>query len=370
MPSKWTTQRRRNRMKVAFVVRNYPPDIGGAEKFNFELAKNLSNVVDLMVIQNKFDKYSPLFHIYAFIKILMVKVDLIFLSDSYLSPLIPFLKFFKGRPVVVKVHGLDITYPNILYQWIIPRLTNMADKVICISIATKEECVQRGIDSRKSVIIPVGISDEFYSEKDKNELQMIIFEKMNLNSKKIIFSVGRLVERKGFHWFVETIIPKLIEREKNFVYLIAGGGPYRGVIEEIVNKKHLEEYVKLLGKIDDETLKSLYNAADIFVMPNIPVKGDLEGFGIVILEASSCGVPVVASNIEGIRDAAMNGKNGFLVESYDVDGFTDVIIKLLENDYERKRVGMNAREFTLENFRWEKIAKSYFEIFKLLLKSI
>lgn len=355
-------------MKVLFAARNYPPNVGGAEKLNYDLARYLSKFVELDVIPNRFGKYSPIFHFYVFLRVLFKKVDVIFLSDTLLAPLIPLLKILKRKPVIIKVHGLDITYPNRLYQLFIPMFTNMADKIICISEATKYECIKRGIDPDKCTVIPVGIEpNEIYLNKDKQELRNIVAKKLklDLHNKKILLSVGRLVERKGFHWFVENVIPKLIEREENLIYLIAGDGPYREIIEEIITNHHLEDYVKLLGKVDDETLRLLYNVVDIFVMPNIPVEGDMEGFGIVILEAASCGVPVVASNLEGIRDAIVEEKNGFLVKVYDVDEFIKIINRLLR-DNKKERNLSRIRNFTLNYFNWDIIAKNYIsEIYKI-----
>ena len=196
-------------MKILFIARNYPPSVGGAEKLNYDLANNLKKHVDVRIVANKFGKYSPIFHVYAFFKSIFAEKDIIFLSDPFLSPLIPLFKIFK-KPIVIKVHGLDITYPNKIYQWAIPRLTNMVDKVICISRATKEECVKRKIDSEKCVVIPVGIDcNEFFIDEDKGKLRRELSQKLgvNLNNKKILLSVGRLVERKGFHWFIDKVMP-------------------------------------------------------------------------------------------------------------------------------------------------------------------
>ncbi|HEC92198.1 MAG TPA: glycosyltransferase family 1 protein, partial [Candidatus Atribacteria bacterium] len=225
-----------------------------------------------------------------------------------------------------------------------------------------KECINRGIPEEKITIVPDGISDEFYLSEDKNELRSKLENKfkVSLINKKILLSVGRLVERKGFHWFVKNVIPKLLKQRNDFVYLIAGDGIFRERIKNAIANNGLEERVIMLGNVDDEALKLLYNASDIFVMPNMPVEGDMEGFGIVALEAASCGVPVVASRLEGIKDAIKNEKNGFLVEPYDVDEFVGVIDKLLDNNGEREGFGKRAREFTLENYSWEKIAEKIF----------
>jgi phosphatidylinositol alpha-1,6-mannosyltransferase len=93
-------------------------------------------------------------------------------------------------------------------------------------------------------------------------------------------------------------------------------------------------------------------------MPNIPVQGDMEGFGIVSIEASSCGIPVVASEIEGITDTIIHGENGFLIPIRNKDAFTGTILSIMD-DMKIHDFRKNARELTLELFLWDKIADNY-----------
>jgi glycosyltransferase involved in cell wall biosynthesis len=285
-----------------------------------------------------------------------------------LAPLGFALKVFR-KPVAITIHGLDITYKSKIYQFLIPRCIKRCSKIICISNATKEECIKRGIAEEKIAVIPDGVSDEFYLNASKAAMLAKVADKLklNLSGKKILLSVGRLVERKGIHWFVEKVIPQILEKGRDFVYLVVGEGLFREEIKGIIAKKGLEEHVLMLGRVDDETLKVLYNVADIFIMPNIPVEGDMEGFGVVALEASSCSLPVVASNLEGIKDAVKDGKNGLLIEPYNVASFSGTIIKLLEDNAERLEFGKSAREFTLENYSWEKIGEKYRQVYSELM---
>jgi len=140
--------------------------------------------------------------------------------------------------------------------------------------------------------------------------------------------------------------------EGSYLYVVAGEGPERRTVQEIVDRYNLQGRVLLLGEVSDEDRKVIYNASDIFIIPNITVPGDVEGFGIVALEAGSCGVPVVASNIQGLRDAVIDGKTGYLIKEGDVEGFLERI-KMMDLTKE------DIRSIVISTFDWAQIYKTY-----------
>jgi len=187
---------------------------------------------------------------------------------------------------------------------------------------------------------------------------------LKIENRKILLSVCRLVERKGIHWFVDNVISYLLDDYKDFIYIIVGDGPLQRDIINIIQKKKLSERVVLLGRIDDELLKFTYNISDVLIMPNISVEGDMEGLGIVALEASSCNLPVVGSDLEGIIDVLLEGEMGILVPSLDAKEFKRKVLHLLSNDNFRCDIGKKARNLALKNFLWPTITKKYLQIFK------
>ena len=357
---------------ILFITRKYPPSIGGAQKFSYDFAIHVGKLTRVKVVAwGRSNLALPIFLIYAlFYASYLIKrknIRLVHLGDGLLSPLGVILKRLHQIPIAVTVLGLDVTYPNRIYQWIIPKCLGKLDKVFCISQETKRECLCRNILKDKVIVIPIGINrEEFYLSKSKEELLEILSQKLNMDlvHKNILLSVGRLVERKGFHWFLEKVIPPLIEKKgKEILYFIVGEGPFQWKIKEVIRAKHLENYVCLLGKVDAQDLKLLYHASDVFVMPNIPVKGNIEGFGIVILEATSCELPVVASNLEGIKDAIRNGKNGLLVEPYDAEDYITTILGLLKDKDKRDAFGKRASEYTNQYYNWGVISERYYQEF-------
>lgn len=345
-------------MNLLFITRKYPPMVGGMEKVSFALANELSKKTNTTLITwGGSQKLLPLVIPYFFLKALYLipskKIDHIHLGDGLLSPLGLTLKKIFNTKTSVTIHGLDITYQNHHYQTIVPRCINKLDKIICISRATMDECLRRGIAKEKCSVIPWGIHpNEFKINATRRDLEKVVG--INLKDKKILITVGRLVERKGVYWFIKNVFPRL---SKNTIYLVIGTGPEKDKIDTLIDTLNLEDRVLLLGKVSDKVLKTLYNTADIFVMPNIKVKGDIEGFGIVALEASSTGLPVVASNLEGISDAIIHKKNGVLVEANKQSSFVNVITNLNIS----KRLIAN---FTRKNYSWEVVGKKYVESFK------
>lgn len=350
-------------MKILFLTRVHPPIVGGLENQSYNLVNNFKEInKETYVIANTHGKkFLPFFIPYSFFKSLFLiyknNINYLHLSDGLMAYEGLWIKRITGIKSIITIHGLDITYQNWFYQKIIPSSINKLDKVICISNHTKEECIKKGISNNKITVIPNGVNtQEFFINKPKNILKKQLEKKLNisLENKIILLTVGRLVKRKGIDWFINNVMPSLYNK---YIYLISGDGKEREEIKNSIFKKNLQNNVFLLGKTDFETLKLLYNASDLFIMPNITVKGDTEGFGIVLIEAGSCGLPVIASNIEGIKDAVINGKTGWLIAERNTSEFINTIKKKpLSKD--------KVREEVINNFDWEKIARRYLEVMR------
>lgn len=343
--------------RILFITRNYPPKVGGLETYSYNLIKEFESSEDTCKITlSRPIKHLLWFLPYSFFKALYLirkySVQSVHLCDGLLAPLGVLLKHLTDVKVTVTIHGLDITHKNQFYQRLIPWCLARLDRVVCVSHSTRDECVCRIIPCPNCTVIPNGIRpDQLYLQQSKNELRRKLKNLigLSLNNKKILFTIGHLVKRKGVAWFVENVMPRL---EDSCLYVVAGEGPERGTIQEIVDRYNLQDRVLLLGEVSDEDRKFIYNASDIFIMPNITVPGDVEGFGIVALEAGSCGLPVVASNIQGLQDAVINGKTGYLVEEGDVEDFWG---RITDMDLDKAQI----REMVNSTFDWAKIYKRY-----------
>ncbi len=351
-------------MKIVFITRKYPPSIGGMEKLSYEVTTRVAKLNESEIIALKKPQiFLPFFMIYALIKTILKKEKcIVHIGDGLLSPLGPIIKKTKGFPIILTLHGLDITFPNLFYQKIMPFFMKKYDKIICISNKVIEECEKRGIQKNKCVFIPIGIQNKSKIEFNKNMLK----EKLNrdLAEKEILLSVGRFVERKGFDWFLSQVFPKILKKHNNVVYLVVGKGKIENKMKQIIKEKNLDKNVFLLGEVENKLLQEVFACSDIFVMPNIKIKGDMEGFGIVAIEAASYGLPVIASNLEGIKDAIKNEKNGILVEERNSEKYQKILIDLLENKEKREKLGNGAKNYTEQNLSWNKIIKKYQKEYK------
>jgi glycosyltransferase involved in cell wall biosynthesis len=349
-------------MKVLFLSRAYPPVTGGIENHNHALYEWLRRHVATTLIANRAGKKAlPLFLPYATLKVLLAlrRHDVLLLGDGVLA-VTGFLAklFYPTRRVISVVHGLDVTYASALYQslWV-RRFLPALDGLIAVSTATRAAAVAQGIPADRVLVIPNGIDPaRVAGASSRKDLEHLLGQ--SLEGKSVLLTTGRLVKRKGAEWFVRAVMPLLPE---SVLYVLAGSGPEERKVREAVRECRLEERVKLLGRISDSDRNLLLHTADVFVQPNIRVPGDMEGFGIAVIEAAMCARPVVAANLEGLKDAVRDGESGVLVEPENAQAFRTAIMSLLDGDAARRALGERARRFSVAHYHWEVVSRFYKE---------
>jgi len=356
---------------ILFITRKHPPSVGGMQKLSQSLTKEVGKLTPTSTIYwGGSTLFVPFFIVYAFLRAIFTvprsnHVKLIHLSDALLTPLGLALRTLLRVPVVVTVHGLDVTYSNRLYQWLIPRCLRRMDKIICVSSYTRHQCIKRGVPPNLCVVIPNGVNmlefGDQYTQQGMRNIQHMA-GKM-LRGRKVLLTVGRLIERKGVVHFLTEVMPRMLAQRQDFCYLIVGEGPQRELIETRITSLHLENHVALLGRVDDDTLRAAYHLTDLFIMPNIPVQNDIEGFGLVALEAAAAGRYVVASRLDGIPEAIVPGQNGILLDPLDSEAFANTILELLGDEGKAAQLGRQAREFVRSRYSWDIVARRYQEVF-------
>lgn len=174
---------------------------------------------------------------------------------------------------------------------------------------------------------------------------------LGLAGRKVILSIGRLVERKGFDTVIRAL-PQVLKTVPNACYVMAGGGEYSSELKKLRDQLGLQDHVVFAGSPDREAIPAYYRLCDVFVMPSRTLSGSqCEGFGIVFLEAAASGRPAIGGLSGGIPDAIVDGVTGHLVDPTDVGALAERIISLLTDPELAKSMGQAARQRAVEEFQ-------------------
>lgn len=356
-------------MNILFISRAYPPVMGGIESQNYALSVWLKRSSSVTTLANHHGKRAlPIFLPYSIFRALFIvsRYDIVLLGDGVLAIVGFFVKLFYPKKTVVSViHGLDLTYRNSFYQtfWVRCFLPSL-DGLIAVSKETRAIAITKNIPEEKIVVIPNGVETEaFQGDYTREDLEKLLSEE--LAHKHVLLTTGRLAKRKGAAWFIREVLPLLPE---TVVYVLAGAGPEEKNIRAAIQEVHKENQVKMLGRVTDADRNLLLNTADIFIQPNIHVQGDMEGFGIAVIEAAACRRPIVASNLEGLKDAICHNENGLLVESENAGAFKEAILSLTLDEKKRHDLGERAQRFTETHYHWNIIARLYMEALRAFMR--
>jgi glycosyltransferase involved in cell wall biosynthesis len=254
------------------------------------------------------------------------------------------LKKIINTKVIVSVHGSDISTLNggIFKQAKKFTLKN-ADIVTVNSSNTGKLCAK--LHQRDYVIIPMGIDTTYFKKRPTNPNNKII---------KLVF-VGRFTEEKGIDNLV-NILNNLKQKTK-FKINIIGDGEKKSTIEAFIKNNNLSDSVTLLGWLPKEQLINSLYKSDIFLSTS-----NREAQGIAIIEALSCGLPVISTNVGGVSDAVKDGFNGFLINKGNVDNFVDKINILNENRSLLNELSINASVNLNDKYSWGNIGKKFEEL--------
>jgi phosphatidylinositol alpha-1,6-mannosyltransferase len=179
----------------------------------------------------------------------------------------------------------------------------------------------------------------------------------------VLLTVGRLQRRKG-HDVLIRALPAIRDAFPDVLYAIVGAGEEAESLRRLVRELGLSGHVQFLGEPDDGTLLSCYQQCDVFVLPNRAVGRDIEGFGIVLLEAQSCGRPVVAGASGGTAETMRVGETGVVIGCDGPSPLDRVIVELLSDPARRERMGRGGREWVLERFDWPRVMPQVRELFE------
>lgn len=304
----------------------------------------------------------------AFVRAIWQRPDIVHCGDLYPAGMIGWvLKKTLNIPFVAYCHGEDITLTD--QRRFQPKLRNLiyrhADAVIANGAFAIENLLRTGIEGKKIYKISPGLDgDVFFPDAGGAAMR----ERYGLGDEIVVLTVARLVQRKG-HARVMRALATLRAEVPPFRYVIVGRGPMEAELRDLAATLEMEDRVIFAGFVADGDLNFHYNMADIVAMPNTEELGDVEGFGMVFLEANAAGKPVIGGRSGGTAEAVADGVTGFLVGSEEEAELEGVLRKLMLDDEMRKRMGLAGLRRAHEEFDWDSRAETVRRINAAVLQS-
>ena len=266
--------------------------------------------------------------------------------------------------IIALTHGHEVWWAKVWpFTLLIRRIGSGVDVLTYLGSFTKNE-ISRSLSKRAQkamVRIAPGIDTNHFSPaSDSSELK----RELDLEGKRVIVSVGRLVHRKGQDKLVEAL-PRILKSYPDAHILFVGVGPHLEYIHKRAIQLGVLGSISFVGRVQYQELPRFISVGEIFAMPSRSRLAGLEveGLGIVYLEASSCGLPVVGGISGGAPDALLEGETGFAVDGRDPQAVADAIIRLLDDPKLAKKMGERGRQWIIDEWEWRHWSERFNQLF-------
>lgn len=268
------------------------------------------------------------------------------------------------RPLVVLAHGLELNptrqrWRRGLWRWLLRLVLGRAALVVANSRYTAD-LARRVAPGARLVALPLGVNHRRFCPGNRRSAR----RRLALpEDKRVIVTVSRIIANKG-HRLVLTALASMPEDHRaQLVYLVAGQGPDRQLLEREADNLGLGSVVRWLGYVAEADLPQLYHSADLFVLCTRQDRGhaEVEGFGLAFLEAQACGIPVVGTRTGGIPDAVEEDRGGWLIDQDDVGALTAILSRLVASPAVFGRMGLEARQRVEREYTWDHYTERFIE---------
>lgn len=337
-----------NEKPIVLITLEYPPQKGGVASYlgNLVSASN-GHIETLTSSETKFfrsiwPRWWPLVNI---CRSRYKQNQIIFISHVFPVGTAAWIASFIHQPAkyVIIFHGLDLRLARGFWKkFLLRRICARATTLITNSESTKRELLQLVPSVQASVITPA-VSDEIFPDRETARTQLGLS-----SEEKVVLSISRLVPRKGIDKAIESMAK--LQAAQKIKYIVMGTGDDRSRLEKLALEKHVE--VTWLSDVSDVEKQNWLAAADLFLLPTREEKLDVEGFGIVFLEAAKAGIPSIAGNSGGTSEAVLNGKTGILVDPLNIDEIAQNVAKCLADHDLGRMYGQAALKRVRTDFKW------------------
>ena len=378
-----------NEGKVLFVTNDFGPRAGGIETFIIGLIERraFASTIVYTSAQANSQEYDQMWEKKYGVKVIrdssrillptprvarrisaLIKAEGISVAAFGAAAPLGLLAHSMKRSGIVRIvaltHGHEVWWAKVFpFNLLLRRIGTGVDSLTYLGEYTRHMISRPLTQSAKSAMIKIapGIDTDHFSPKNSANLR----QSLQLSQKKVIGCVARLVHRKGQDKLIDAM-PSILESISNAHLLIVGQGPYQSKLVKRVKKLGLEESVTFVGRINYEKLPEYICAGDLFAMPSRSRFGGLEveGLGIAYLEASACGLPVIAGSSGGAPDAVVDGKSGVVVNGTDITAIAKTVIKFLRDPEGSRQMGQFGRNWVVEKWRWEIWSQAFERLLK------
>lgn len=334
-------------------------------------SQTLSNDLSLKPLMYLLSPFMYFFGIIALVKLIRKeKIDIVnahwILPNGFISGVAAKI---TGVPSVPTLPGSDVymARKNGLFRLLAKLSKEWAAAITSNSGGLLKDLAEITGKIRNQTVIIYGVDPKEFKPQKTNLAKLK--KSLNISANDlVVVGVGRLVEKKGFRYLIRAI-PKVISKHKNVSFIVVGDGAERKMLEELAKKLKVNNNVKFTGMIDYKTLIDYDNLGDIFILPSVHDReGNLDDQSVSVIEAMSCGKPIITTNFPGYKIVVKNGENGFLTDEKNSNQIASAINKLVENPSLRLNMGKKSRELVLKKFAWQAIGKEYTDYFNGLLK--
>jgi glycosyltransferase involved in cell wall biosynthesis len=371
------------------IAREFPPQSGGIGYYVYYLSKKLrERGAEITVITRGsagktvkkvvngvnvfYVSFFPLypFHVWihgAFVNRLLKSLEPKLTLVNLHSPLPPPIK--TSLPIITTVHSPSKRLRNVrpreiydfksladqmqsmfVYPPIESKVFNLSTKITTVSLSVAMELKNYGLDPDKITVVGNGVDEKAFAP----------IQNKRCTEEYVLFT-GVLRAGKGLFDFVECG-RQVCKVRPDVKFVICGSGPFLGKLKEKVRILGLQRQIVFTGFADRNRLRKIYQNATVHVIPSYH-----EGLPSVLLEAMSCGLPVVATNVGGINEVISSGTNGFLVPPKSPKLMAEIILKLLDDCMLRKKIGEAARKTIEKRYTWDKVADNVIKCYEDVL---
>ncbi|OZG73434.1 glycosyl transferase family 1 [Hahella sp. CCB-MM4] len=261
-----------------------------------------------------------------------------------------------GIPYICYIHGEDVETAATSRElsWIVHRSLGGAEKLVCNSQNTADIVLNTWHASReKTHVVHPGVDAGYFVPAAPDAE---VRDSLGWGQRPVVVTVGRLQLRKGQDMLIQAL-PEIRQQFPDILYAIIGEGEEKAALVKLAADLGVTDNVAMMSELSDEQMLQCYQQCDVFVLPNRTVGRDIEGFGMVLVEAQACAKPVIAGDSGGTAETMKVGETGYIVDCTSPAPLARQIIEVLSNLEQRKSMGAAGRQHVEQNLDWSKLAE-------------